>query len=494
MSNIEIKDLSFSYGSQSVFVEADVNVDEDWHLGLVGRNGRGKTTLLKILQGKLPVSSKIHSAKNFVYFPQEVVDSSNVTLFLLQDLADFEQWQLERELTLLSVDLDVLWRPFESLSGGEQTKCLLALLFLDDSNFPLIDEPTNHLDLPSRKIVANYLKKKSGFIVVSHDREFLNQITDHTLAIEKTQLTLYQGNFSTYELEKGRRDEFERAEDAKLRKSISRLKETARNKANWAYSREGDIHGNPHVKGSGGTGHDGTITARAARVMKKSKVLEKRMDQEITEKEKLLKNLEFVDPLVMRFQPDYRKTLIRFEKFSLGYQHQLFQPITQELQQGEIMALIGANGTGKTSLAQALEDKFTGQIFGELSISRGITISRVRQIFQNRGTLKEFAQREKLDYELFLSNLRKLGMEREVFQQPIERMSQGQQKKVELAKSLSQEAQLYIWDEPLNYLDVFNQEQIVKLLKSVKPTMILIEHDQSFIREVADKIVELHKI
>ncbi|GAB2024050.1 ABC-F type ribosomal protection-like protein Eat(A) [Lactovum odontotermitis] len=495
--NIEIKNLTFSYGDQLIFDKADINVDDGWHLGLVGRNGRGKTTLLKILQGELPISSPLNSRKTFVYFPQELTDTSNLTLYLLQELADFEQWQLERELTLLSVNTeDVLWRPFDSLSGGEQTKCLLALLFLDgERNFPLIDEPTNHLDLSSRQIVADYLKKKSGFIVVSHDRNFLNQVTDHTLAIERQKISLYQGNFAIYEQEKKLRDDFELTENSKLRKEISRLKETAREKEEWSKNLEA-------TKSRKKRGFDsetkrvdkGFIGRKAASMMKKSKNLEQRMHKDISEKEKLLKNLEFISPLAMCFRADHHRVLVSCEHFSLGYSSLLFEPVSFEMERGQIVALTGVNGAGKSSFVQALTGGFSGQMSGKFTIPRTITISRVRQIYDNRGALKDFAQAEKLDYELFLSNLKKLGLEREVFRQPIETMSQGQQKKVELAKSLSQEAQLYVWDEPLNYLDVFNQEQIAELLMSVKPSMILIEHDQAFIAKVCDKIVELHKI
>jgi len=241
MSNIEFKDLTFGYGDNMIFNHAQINIDDRWKLGLVGRNGRGKSTLLNLLQGKITTDSSIITDKNFVYFPQLLTEedfndkdkskkqntadkysveslsvkitdrNSQLTYYVLNELAEFEQWKLERELSLLKVDLEILWRPFGSLSGGEQTKCLLAILFLDEDNFPLIDEPTNHLDMESRKIVADYLQKKSGFIVVSHDRNFLDEVCDHTLAIERQQIVLYQGNFSTYEREKQLRDDFELA-------------------------------------------------------------------------------------------------------------------------------------------------------------------------------------------------------------------------------------------------------------------------------------------
>jgi lincosamide and streptogramin A transport system ATP-binding/permease protein len=196
----------------------------------------------------------------------------------------------------------------------------------------------------------------------------------------------------------------------------------------------------------------------------------------------------------MRFQPDFHKTLVSFEDFSLAYgDGALFQGFSEKLNRGEILALTGANAAGKSSIARMLFGKVAERTFGGFSMVQNVRVSCVRQIYENHGPLKEFAQAEELDFELFLSNLKKLGMEREVFRQPIEAMSQGQQKKVELAKSLSQEAQLYVWDEPLNYLDVFNREQIADLLRSVKPTMLLIEHDADFVQEVSDKIVEIRK-
>ena len=116
---------------------------------------------------------------------------------------------LERELNLMKVDPELIWQPFNSLSGGEQTKILLALSFINKNSFPLIDEPTNHLDEDYRMQVIAYLQQHSnGYIVVSHDRAFLNQVTNHILAIENTEIHLYQGNFDSYEDTKTKRDKF----------------------------------------------------------------------------------------------------------------------------------------------------------------------------------------------------------------------------------------------------------------------------------------------
>lgn len=482
MSNIEIKKLTFGYNHNLIFQNASINIDGTWHLGLIGRNGRGKTTLLKLLQGEIETDLTLTSHQNFVYFPHEIVEKQMLTERVLQSLINFEQWELERELNLLKVDSDVLWRPFEQLSGGEQTKCLLATLFLDKNNFPLIDEPTNHLDLHSRTSVANYLKNKSGFIVVSHDRDFLNEVTDHILAIERQQICLYQGNFAIYEAEKKRRDEFEQAENEKLHREMTRLRQTDAEKRDWAYQRE-------HVRGA--TFADKKV---AKKQMKRAKSIENRINKAISDQGKLLKNSEKITELEIAFISSYHKTLFSCENFSLQYEKPLFEPITFSLAQGEILALTGDNGSGKSSFIQFLRHSFKGSSNGKATLAQGIKVSTVRQVYDHQGDLKEFAEENQLDLELFFSNLRKLGLERDSFSQRIEDLSQGEQKKIELARSLSQKAHLYLWDEPINYLDVFNQKQIADLLKAVKPTMIIVEHDRQFINEVASRQLTFQKV
>ncbi|SJZ73878.1 lincosamide and streptogramin A transport system ATP-binding/permease protein [Pilibacter termitis] len=488
MSKIELKNMSFSYGGErEVFQKVDLTLESDWKLGLIGRNGRGKTTLLRLLTGELCCSGEIIHQMNVVYFPEKIENQNELTLFALQEIREFEQWKLERELHLLNVDLDVLYSPFSTLSGGEKTKVLLALLFLDEQNFPLIDEPTNHLDMKSREIIASYLKnKRQGFIVASHDREFVDKIVNHVLTIEKTQLMLYKGNFSTYEEQKKRRDETEMAQNGQLKKEIVRLKKTTREKKEWSLNKEGEKRG---------AADKGFIGARAARLMKKSKNLERRMEKEIEQKQCLLKEIEETRELKMNFTPSHHKSIFTVENLTLSFsEKKLFLPISFELKKGEVLAIQGMNGIGKTSLIHALLGNFQGEMTGEIHAVQNMKISYVHQEHEgNKGTLSEFAKKKKIDYEYFLNNLRKLGMEMEVFSQKIENMSLGQRKKVELAKSLTEQAELYVWDEPLNYLDVFNHVQIENVIKNFKPTMIVIEHDKRFIENVAEKVVKLER-
>lgn len=492
MSKIEIKDLTFAYGEQNIFEQANVQLDDHWKLGLVGRNGRGKTTLLKILRGGLKTQAKINVQIDFTYFPQLVEHPADLTIDVLQALTTAEMWQIEKELHMLQVDVDaVLWRPFSSLSGGEQTKCLLALLFANKGTFALIDEPTNHLDQVSRRIVADYLQRKDAYIVVSHDRAFLNQVTDHILAIEKTQLRLYQGNYATYADEKEQRDQYEINQNQKLQGEIKRLKQTAQDKERWSNTRESDKYGDRHIKGSGAIGDTGFIGARSARVMKKAKNLEKRMQKGIEEKSQLLQDLEQASDLNINFQPEHHRTLLHVEQFSLGFENLLFDKLDFDLNRGKIVALSGANGSGKSTLFKRLLGVTDSQSVGILTMPERLKISVVRQQPDNTGYLNDFAEDQHLDLSAFLNNFRKLGLERNVLSQPIETMSQGQQKEVELARSLTEPANLYLWDESLNYLDTFNQEQLMALLKRAQPSMLLIEHDQAFITAVTKKLITL---
>jgi lincosamide and streptogramin A transport system ATP-binding/permease protein len=149
--------LTFSYeGSyDDIFTDASFQIDTDWKLGFCGRNGRGKTTFLKLLMGQYEYDGVISASVDFQYFPFEVEDKTQNTLAILEKIApDAQFWMIQRELSKLDVNDDALYRAFNTLSNGEQTKTLLAGLFLRENNFLLIDEPTNHLDMAARETVA----------------------------------------------------------------------------------------------------------------------------------------------------------------------------------------------------------------------------------------------------------------------------------------------------------------------------------------------------
>lgn len=188
MSMIRVEDLTFSYpGSyDAIFSHVSFQMDTNWKLELIGRNGRGKTTLLQLLMGRYEYSGTITSSVPFAYFPYSVpCPQRPAAQVLAEPCPAAEEWEQLRELSYLEVDPEALERPFFILSNGEQTKVQLASLFLNQGRFLLIDEPTNHLDTAGRALVSAYLKRKRGFLLVSHDRSFLAGCVDHILSLNR---------------------------------------------------------------------------------------------------------------------------------------------------------------------------------------------------------------------------------------------------------------------------------------------------------------------
>lgn len=227
MAAISVQNLTFSYDGSAdlIFERASFTIDTDWKLGFTGRNGRGKTTFLKLLLGEYAYSGSIRCPVPLQYFPFPVPDGALSARQIIKELCpDVMDWQIECEFNGLEIAPDAFDRPFSTLSNGERTKALLAALFLGGEQFLLIDEPTNHLDMRARAVVGEYLNTKKGFLLVSHDRALLDACTDHTLSINRANIEVQSGNFSSWQRNKAWQDAFELAENEKLTKDIRRLK------------------------------------------------------------------------------------------------------------------------------------------------------------------------------------------------------------------------------------------------------------------------------
>ena len=492
MSLINISNLTFAYdgGGENVFEDVSFQIDTDWRLGFTGRNGRGKTTFLKLLMGKYEYSGSISSSVEFLYFPFEVADKTRLTVDIANDIsADFETWELERELSLLDADIDILNRPFDTLSNGERTKVLLAALFLRGNGYLLIDEPTNHLDAPARKAVSDYLKSKKGFILVSHDRAFLDNCVNHILSINKTDIEVQRGNFSSWRENRERQDNFEMAENEKLKKDITRLKSAAKRTSEWSDNVEKTKY---DTKNSGLRPDRGYIGHKSAKMMKRSKSLEHRQQSLIEEKSSLLKNIEEADSLKIHPLEYHASRLVTFDGVSISYGNKrVVGNVSFDIERGDRIALCGKNGSGKSSVIKLICGEnitHTGNVYK----GKTLIISQVSQdTAYLRGNLTAFAKESGIDESLFKAILRKLDFSRAQFDKDMADFSGGQKKKVLVAKSLCERAHLYIWDEPLNFIDVLSRMQIEELLLRYKPTMLFVEHDRTFTDIIATKRVEL---
>ena len=396
MSMIKVENLTFSYPSScdNIFEDVSFQIDTNWKLGFVGRNGRGKTTFLNLLLGKYAYSGTITSSVQFDYFPYPVDDKNKLTEDILREICPAAQeWEFLRELSYLEVGSDVLWRTFDTLSNGEQTKVLLAALFLNEGHFLLIDEPTNHLDARARELGAL--------------------------------------NFE-------RRQAFETAQNELLQKDISRLQKA------------------------------------------------------IEQKSGLLKNVETAESLKLFPRSYHAETLASFSDVEIFYgKTAACAPVSFSILQGDRLVLDGRNGSGKSSLLKLLvgeELEYTGTV----TIGSGLIISYVPQNTSHlQGRLHSFAAEHHIDESLFKAVLRKMDFERIQFEKDISNFSEGQKKKVLIAKSLCEQAHLYVWDEPLNFIDIYSRIQIEQLIKEFSPAMIFVEHDKAFRDGISTKIISL---
>lgn len=495
MSLIQVSNLTFAYdGSyENIFENVSFQLDTNWRLGFTGRNGRGKTTFLNLLMGKYEYRGSIWASVSFSYFPYPVEDKSAFAIDVVEEIyPEYRYWQLQREMNALQLSEDVLYRPFGTLSNGEQTKLMLSVLFLKENNFLLIDEPTNHLDIRGRELVSKYLSSKKGFILVSHDRAFLDGCVDHILSINKATIEVERGNFSSWYENKQRRDTFEQAENEKLKKEIRRLEETAREKAKWSDTAESRKIGIDPNKVDNKKGYRPLQGAKAKKAMARSKAIETRQTAAIEEKSKLLKNIERNDALKIFQTPFHAKRLVQLRDISIAYgEKQVCRNVSFVIEQGQRIALQGANGSGKSSIIKLIcgEDI---PYSGELHIGSGLQISYVSQDTSAlRGSVSHFISSNGLEESLFLAILAKLDVPKAQTEKDLSNLSAGQKKKVLLAKSLCQHTHLHIWDEPMNYIDVISRMQIEELLLQYQPTLLFVEHDRVFCERIATEVVQL---
>ncbi len=487
MPAITVSSLTFAHeGSyDNVFENVSFTIDTSWRLGLIGRNGRGKTTLLHLIEGSLDSHGAVKTPCGCDYFPFPVSEPHrSCAEIMLSWASDAELWRCSMELAMLDMDEDILERSFDTLSNGEQTKVLLAALFLKEDRFLLIDEPTNHLDARSREIVCEYLRNKSGFILVSHDRGFLDGCVDHILSINREDISVQKGNYSSWRENQDRADQFELFRNEKLKKDITRLGEAAGRTAGWSDKIEKQRYGSGMDRGY--VGH------KSAKMMARSKAIEKRQMNAIREKEAMIRNVEENEPLVIHPLEHHAKYLMQLEDVSLYYSGRTaVSSLSLMLKKGERLCLRGKNGAGKSTVIKLLAG-LSMDYSGRFEKASNLKISYVPQDASHlKGDMRSFCQSEEIDETLFKSILRKFGFERVQFEKNMENLSAGQRKKVLLAASLCTQAHIYLWDEPLNYIDIASRDQIEQAIFTSSPTMVFIEHERTFCDNIATEYIDL---
>ena len=246
------------------------------------------------------------------------------------------------------------------------------------------------------------------------------------------------------------------------------------------------------MKVSGVKPDKGHIGHQSAKMMKKSKNLEHRQNKAIEEKQNLLKDIEIKESLLLHTLDYHKNPLISVRNLSLCYgERQILSDVSFDIKQGDIVAIYGGNGSGKSSLIKILLG-LNHEYSGDVKLASNLKISYIPQDTSNlTGSLNEYIESQGVDETLCKTILRKLDFARELFEIDMKNYSDGQKKKVLIAVSLSKPAHIFVWDEPLNYIDVISRIQIEEIIKEANPTLLFVEHDKRFVEDIANKIIRL---
>lgn len=525
MSQIIINNMSYHYADfyNPIFNNITLYLDTDWKTGLIGRNGRGKTTLLKLLCRELePAAGTISVPVPVSYFPYHYDGTYSNTMDVIKEMAGgfrtlelamenaLSQNQTEKYLELLEqyqsadgyslesricreaehmrLEPRLLEQDFHTLSGGERTRMIILALFLRREGYVLLDEPTNHLDYEGKHALMEYLKKKKGFLVVSHDSPFLNEITDHILSINKTNLTLEQGNYASWKQNVLQKEKFELRTRQRLEQEIHQLSRQAAENRKWSAVGNTQKY---HYAGNART--NGT---RA--YMRQAKRAEEQVVKNIEEKKLLLRNLEQAEELaILQERLAAEDYMLKAEGITYCYEerHPLIDNFSIRITEGERIWLRGRNGSGKSTLLRLLCGDIPCalvQYADHLKITTAFqepewTEGNLQARFQQEPCLDNTADR----YRRFLELCRCFDLPEDFTHRPLETLSSGELKKIDIARALSMENQLLFLDEPLNYMDTLFREQLENALCSSNVTAVFVEHDVHFGNAAATRIIDL---
>lgn len=505
---LSINNLSYYIGGRALYENASLHIRPKDKIGLVGLNGTGKSTLLKIIHGDYqPSSGEVQKSKDCTigFLNQDLLSYQSEDSILdvaleafkdtlkLQDEIDAVLKQMETDhsdaiiqklarlqdqfeanegytikakaeevLEGIGFSTQDLKRPLKTFSGGWRMRVMLAKLLLEKPSLLMLDEPTNHLDLPSIQWVENYLKSYEGaVIVVSHDREFLDNCIETTVEVSNGSLTVYAGNYSFYQEERKERMEIQQnafENQQQMIKQTERFIERFRAKA-----------------------------TKSNQVQSRIKALERMERVNEVVDDQIAVNFKF------KFSQKSGRDVVVLDHVSKAYGDLvILKDSSARIERGDKIALIGANGKGKSTLLRIIDG--TEPIEGKREQGHNVIKSffaqhQLEALNVDNEILQEMQQAGSKKTETELRNV--LGCflftNEDVFKK-IKVLSGGEKSRVALAKTLISEANFLLLDEPTNHLDMQSVNILIQALQQYEGTFITVSHDRHFIRGVANKI------
>lgn len=512
MSIIILKDIQLAYGERDLFNSLSIDFEQDQKVGVVGRNGAGKSTLLKVIAGQQKPddgSVSLNKQKKIAYLPQEVILNSEKSIFdeaftifeshtqlereqqeieeklasdapdaeqlleryqqILEELAHFDRLDAEKRTVAILHGLGFAQEKFattvNTLSVGWKMRLVLAKLLLQQADFYLFDEPTNHLDIVTKEWFLTFLKESPwGYLLVTHDRYFLDQACDWIFELSRGDGTLYRGNYSSY------LKQYEQAQ-AELKsahhlqqKDIARRKETI---------------------------------ARFRASANKAKMAQSMMKQ--LEKIEVIE-IEPPEPTIkFSFSELERAGRVVLTVKNLSYRYgerQLFKNVSCEIQRGQKVALVAGNGVGKSTLFDLIVGKLALQT-GAVEFGHNVRVAffeqdQAKALSPQKTVLEEVTHAcPKVAEAKIRSFLGMFLFSGDDAYKKINVLSGGERNRVAMVKVLLQNANFLILDEPTNHLDLYAKSVLLQALQQYTGTIFFVSHDHQFIQELATDIAEL---
>ncbi|WOV85690.1 ABC-F type ribosomal protection protein [Sporosarcina jeotgali] len=511
--HIKAENLTKSYGGTAILEKLTVEVKSGEHVALVGRNGCGKTTLLRLLgRAESPDAGRIIQAKDskvgylhqIPSYPDYVVkdvlfeafselieierrmkelelkmatDNSERILLsygeLQETFLELGGYEMESKLTSISNGLGItrfFQQKFDALSGGEKTKVMLGQILLKNPDILLLDEPTNHLDLSAVEWLEQHIQQFPGTVVlVSHDRQFMNQVAGKVIELEDGQCWVSHGNYDSFLVNKEAKLEQQFSEYKEQQKKIKKIKEAIRRLRQWANEASPP---NPDL-------------------FRKAKSMEKMLARiEMVKKPKTEKAMR------LRLEASERsgKEVVLIEKVSHQYSSghpPIFSDISMNVFWKDRLAIVGNNGTGKSTLLKLIMNQIAPSE-GRIHIGSNVTIGYLAQqfdtlnvelrlidAFREEITMTEADARHVLAQFLFYGH--------DVFKK-VKDLSGGEKMRLRLAQLMQQNINLLLLDEPTNHLDIESREVLEETLEHFEGTIIAVSHDRYFLQKLFNKI------
>ena len=472
---IQLTNLSKSFGGQTLFKNLNLKMNSNQKIGLIGRNGSGKSTLFKIILDEeshdsgdvsIPKNYKIGTLKQHLVFTEPTIREE--CSLVLSEEEQYNFYKIEKILFGLGFTTENLEKDPLSFSGGYQIRINLAKLLATEPNMLLLDEPTNYLDLLSLRWLKQFIRTFDGeVILITHDREFMDSVTTHTMGIQRKMLHMIQGNTKKYDETLALSDEtYEktRQNQEKKRKELEEF--VAKNKAR---------------------------ASTAALAQSKQKILDKMDDMESLESES---NLAFN----FNYKETPAKINLRAENLGFGYKEneKLFQNVNFTLENGKTLAIIGKNGKGKSTLLNYISGELAQQEgelkfhpstsmahFGQTNIERLNTKSTIIDEISSVSLKIGIAETRSICGTMMFSGV--------LAEKKISVLSGGERSRVMLGKIIGTEANLLLLDEPTNHLDMYSIDSLCSAIEAFKGSTIMVTHSEMLLRRLADALIIFHK-